>query len=252
MPGAAILCVRAAARAGAGLVTLAIFARDTLVAVAPAAPETIFLDLSSAPGDAPARQASVIAAHEHDSRVVGPGLGRTERSRGVVRALLADAFPGPLVLDADALNVLAPRVELVRERRAACVLTPHPGEAARLLGRPVPRDEAGRIAAAQEIARRSGALCVLKGMGSVVTDGERVHVNATGNPGMATGGTGDVLTGIIAALVGQALPIFDAAQLGVYLHGLAGDLARDQIGEVSMIATDLLDYLPTAFRRLHS
>jgi NAD(P)H-hydrate epimerase len=108
--------------------------------------------------------------------------------------------------------------------------------------------QANRRDLAVEFAARQNVIVVLKGHGTIVTDGKRVYQNTTGNPGMATGGTGDVLTGIIAALVGQHLPPFEAAQLGVFVHGLAGDLARDQIGEVSLIASDLLDFLPPALR----
>jgi NAD(P)H-hydrate epimerase len=254
MPGAAILCARAAARAGAGLVTLAVFARETLVAVAAAAPETIFLDLSRAGLD----PAALIRERAHDARVIGPGLGRSERARTLVRALVADAFEGPLVLDADGLNLIAPRPELCRERRGASVLTPHPGEAARLLGRAIPADERGRMESARELAVRAGAICVLKGKGTVISDGERVHVNTTGNPGMASGGTGDVLAGILGAYLAQAhlgaTPDFgpwEAVLAAVHVHGLAGDLAARARGERGLIASDLIEHLPAA-QRLHA
>jgi NAD(P)H-hydrate epimerase len=130
------------------------------------------------------------------------------------------------------------------------VLTPHPGEFARLTGRSIANIQADRERMAQSFAAEHGVVVVLKGQQTVVTDGQRVYVNSTGNPGMATGGTGDVLTGLIAALVGQKLEAFAAAQLGVYLHGLAGDLARDSLEEVSLIATDLIDHLPRAFQAL--
>ncbi len=252
MPGAAILCVRAAARAGAGLVTLTIFARDTLTAVAAAAPETIFLDLSRAGRDL----AAALGARADDARVIGPGLGRAERLRALVRALLADSFEGPLVLDADALNLIAPHPELCRGRRGTTVLTPHPGEAARLLGHAIPADERGRIESASALAQRSGAICVLKGQGSVITDGERVHVNATGNPGMASGGTGDVLAGILGAYLAQAsaraTPDFgpwEAVLAAVHVHGLAGDLAASALGERALIASDLIEHMPAAQRQ---
>ena len=155
----------------------------------------------------------------------------------------------PLVLDADALNVLAGRLGALRKHRGPIVLTPHPGEFARLLGCDIPTVQARRQELAADFARTHGVVVVLKGHGTVVTDGQRVYVNTTGNPGMATGGTGDVLGGLLAALLGQKLETFAAAQLGVYLHGLAGDLAREQRGEVSLIATDLLDFLPPAFQQ---
>src|SRR5262249_36047313 len=155
----------------------------------------------------------------------------------------------PLVLDADALNVLVGRLGALRQHQGPIVLTPHPGEFARLLGCDIPIVQAKRQELAAEFARTHGVVVVLKGFGTVVTDGQRVYVNTTGNPGMATGGTGDVLGGLTAALIGQKLETFAAAQLGVYLHGRAGDLAREQMGEVSLIASDLLEFLPRAFQR---
>jgi NAD(P)H-hydrate epimerase len=128
-------------------------------------------------------------------------------------------------------------------------MTPHPGEFARLLGTDIASVQAERRESAVRFAVEHGVIMVLKGHGTVVTDGRRTYINTTGNPGMATGGTGDVLSGVIAALLGQQLEPFAAAQLGVHIHGLAGDLARGDLGEVSLIASDLLDYLPRAFRQ---
>jgi len=156
----------------------------------------------------------------------------------------------PLVVDADGLNALQGQVAQLRGRAAPLILTPHPGEFARLLGSDISAVQGDRQGLAVRFAAEHRLVVVLKGHGTVVTDGRRVYVNATGNPGMATGGTGDVLTGLVAALVGQGLEAFVAAQLGVYLHGKAGDLARDELGEVSLIASDLLTYLPRAFRAL--
>jgi hydroxyethylthiazole kinase-like uncharacterized protein yjeF len=138
---------------------------------------------------------------------------------------------------------------VLQKRPAPTVLTPHPGEFARLLGSDVPHVQEHRQELAVQFAAAHGVVLILKGHGTVVTDGRRVYVNPTGNPGMATGGTGDVLSGLIAALLGQGLEAFAAAQLGVYLHGLAGDLARDDLGEAPLIASDLLLYLPRALRR---
>ena len=130
------------------------------------------------------------------------------------------------------------------------IITPHPGEFARLLQIDTQTVQSQRRELAVEFARRKKCIVVLKGHGTIVTDGQRVYQNTTGNPGLAKGGTGDVLTGIIAALLGQHLPPFEAAQLGVYVHGLAGDIASEQIGEVSLLATDVLDFLPAALRTL--
>jgi NAD(P)H-hydrate epimerase len=155
----------------------------------------------------------------------------------------------PLVLDADGLNALADQPESLKNHAGPIIITPHPGEFARLLESDVPSVQSHRQELAGQFAEKYDVVVVLKGHGTVVTDGQRVFVNSTGNPGMATGGTGDVLTGLIAALLGQGLEPFGAAQFGVYLHGLAGDLAQVELGEVSLIASDLLTFLPHVFRR---
>ncbi len=177
---------------------------------------------------------------------LGPGLGQTADLADMLVAILEQTNT-PLVLDADALNVLVGRLDALRRHQGPIVLTPHPGEFARLLGCDIPTVQARRSELAAAFAAAHGVVLVLKGHGTIVTDGRRLYVNTTGNPGMATGGTGDVLGGLIAALIGQKLETFAAAQLGVYLHGLAGDAARRQVGEVSLIASDLLEFLPQAF-----
>lgn len=135
--------------------------------------------------------------------------------------------------------------------KAKLVITPHPGEMRRLWSGLFRQElPAEREEQAVKMAKDSGAVVVLKGAGTVVADSQRVYVNTTGNPGMATGGTGDVLTGIIAAMMGQGLGEFDAAVLGVYIHGLAGDIAAEKVGQISLIATDIIDSLGDAFIRL--
>ena len=154
------------------------------------------------------------------------------------------------MLDADALNALAGQTDILERLRRPIVITPHPGEFGRLTGRPTAEVQADREGNAVALARFEHLVVVLKGANTVVTDGARVYVNTTGNPGMAKGGSGDILTGVIAALIGQRFPAFDAAQLGVYVHGLAGDIARDHDGEIGMIAGDIVDALPDAFEHL--
>jgi NAD(P)H-hydrate epimerase len=180
---------------------------------------------------------------------LGPGLGRSQELTTLVTTVLAQARV-PLVLDADGLNALEHHSAELRRHAGPVVITPHPGEFARLAGCQVADVQARRQERAARFAAEHGVIVILKGYGTVVTDGRRVYVNTTGNPGMATGGTGDVLTGLIAALLGQGLEPFAAAQLGVHVHGLAGDLARDELGEVSLIASDLVEFLPHAFRNL--
>jgi NAD(P)H-hydrate epimerase len=251
MSGAAILSTTAALRGGAGLVRVAVPGEiQSIVAAGNPCYMTAALLCDEQGCLAPGAEAEVIRlAAASDVVAAGPGLGQTPAVGAVVRALLTGTRL-PLVLDADALNVLAGQTEVLRGRAVPPILTPHPGEFARLLGRDVSADPVERRESAAAFAAAHGAVVLLKGHGTVITDGRRVYINTTGNPGMATGGSGDVLTGLIAALLGQHLEPFAAAQLGAHLHGLAGDLARDDLGEASLIATDLIAYLPRTFRGL--
>jgi len=259
MPGAAVLVARAAQRAGAGLVQMGCLDESLLTIVPTGAPEAILLDLSAAVrlrGALGPEAAALLAGRDPHARLFGPGIGNDERARAVLDALLAAETGAPLVLDGDALNALDGHPERLRAAAAPLVLTPHPGEAGRLAGRPVPRDDAGRAEHARELARRSGAVVCLKGRGTVVTDGERVWVNGTGNPGMATAGAGDVLAGVLVAYLaafrpadGAAYPrraLLDAAALAVHVHGLAGDLGAAELGRRALVASDLVRFLPAA------
>jgi NAD(P)H-hydrate epimerase len=156
-----------------------------------------------------------------------------------------------MVVDADALNALSTLPDALKRHAGPRVLTPHPGEFARLVRQSNLSPEQ-RTTAAVDLAGRAGVVILLKGHPTLVTDGARESLNTTGNPGMATGGTGDILTGVIAALLCQGLTPLEAAQLGAHVHGLAGDLAAAQLGQVSMIASDLLRYLPEAFQNVQT
>jgi NAD(P)H-hydrate epimerase len=249
MSGAAVLCASGALRGGAGLVKVAV-GSGLLPLICPANPCFMTAPM---PEDADGRLAGagrdmlIGLLRETTAAAVGPGLGQSAELTDLLTAVVLQT-DRPLVLDADALNGLAVHTEVLRGRRAPVVLTPHPGEFARLLGTDIPTVQADRQGFAVRFASDHGLVLVLKGHRTVVTDGQRAYVNHTGNPGMATGGSGDVLSGLVAALLAQGLEPFVAAQLGVYLHGLAGDLARDDLGETSLIATDLVDYLPRAFQ----
>lgn len=273
MPGAAILALRAAQRAGAGLATLGCLDEELLVVVPGAAPEAVYLDLSRSGDLGAGRLPEPLCDRDDHAWVIGPGLGQGPRTLELVRRVLGAIEPlsdhaRPLVLDADALNVLGElghgTSPLTRSGvHGPLVLTPHPGEAQRLLGRAIARDEPGRIEAARELARRAGpgALCCLKGAGTVVTDGERVHVNRTGNPGMATAGTGDVLAGIVGAYLASCVTLgslggqdpawtpLEALKAAVHVHGLAGDLAAEVRGRRGLVAGDLVEFLPAAQQR---
>ena len=247
MPGAAILATRAALRGGAGLVTLACADESLLVQVPAAVPEVVLLDLSRGP----------FPSGDSHARLAGPGLGADARTRSYVELLLAEVTEAPLVLDADALNVFAGEPERLADAAAPLVLTPHPGEAARLLGRVVGAGAEQRLDAARELARRARAVCCLKGPGTVVADadGTRVLVNPTGSPALATAGAGDVLAGHLVACLadGPARGLedwtpFDAAVWSVRVHGRAGELAAEEWGLRGTTASDVIRALPRAER----
>jgi NAD(P)H-hydrate epimerase len=250
MSGAGVLCAGAALRAGAGLVCLAVpKGIQAIVAAANPCYLTAALPEDEQGGFSEQAAPELLAlAQANDVLALGPGLGRSAALTALVSQLLMRT-QRPVVLDADGLNALEHVVNRLSNHPTPLILTPHPGEFARLLGTDVPSVQLRRQDLAVRFASKHRLIVVLKGHGTIVTDGRRVYCNMTGNPGMATGGTGDVLTGLIAALLGQGLEPFSAAQLGVYLHGLAGDLARDDLGEISLIASDLLQYLPQVLNK---
>jgi NAD(P)H-hydrate epimerase len=242
MSGAARLAGWGALRGGAGLVTIA--TPDVVQPIVAAeTPCAMTLPLPSRKGALIASGAAAARAVETDAVAIGPGI--TTSAKPFLRRFL-EGIDKPIVLDADALNILARHPDIL-DGAAAAVLTPHPGEAERLLGRTI---DGERIAAASELADRFGAVVVLKGAGTVVCDGDRYYVNRSGNPGMATGGTGDVLAGLLAARLAAGTDPFPAAVQAVHIHGLAGDLAAAAVGENAMIATDLIANLPAAVATL--
>jgi NAD(P)H-hydrate epimerase len=180
---------------------------------------------------------------------IGPGLGQAEATGQLLFALLA-SLNKPVVLDADGLNLVSRNIDAVNTYQGPMVLTPHPGELARLIGKSTQQIAADRIAVARQTAIALGKVLVLKGSPTVIAEpAGKVYINSSGNAGMATAGSGDVLTGAVAALLAQGLSALDAALVGVYIHGAAGDLAREQKGEMGMIARDILAMLPRAFAR---
>jgi hydroxyethylthiazole kinase-like uncharacterized protein yjeF len=258
MPGAALLAARAAVRAGAGLVTLAGVDRRPFTALPTVCPEVLLLDLrvhSRGARETGALVAALEAALErgdYDACAAGPGLGATRRTAALVQTLL-ERFRGPLLLDADGLNVFQGRLAELRRSVGPLLLTPHPGEAQRLLGRPIPHDSEGRQAAAVELAGATGATVLLKGFESVICDGERRSRNSTGNPALASGGSGDVLTGIAGAYLARQrlgwLP-FECLRVAAWVHGRAADVAAETRGERGTIPSDLIDVLPAIQRAL--
>jgi NAD(P)H-hydrate epimerase len=250
MTGAVALTGMAALRGGAGLVQLAV-PDVCLDVVASFEPSYMTAGLSN---DAFGRltlaaQARLGELAEPATAIAcGPGLGRSDELTELVCSLY-DSLTQPAVFDADALVALAQRPEQLANHAGPRMLTPHPGEFQRLIGSTArfARDAAEREA--HSLAGRCSVVVVLKGHRTLVTDGAQQVHNLTGNPGMATGGCGDVLTGLVTALVCQHLAPFDAAQLGVHLHGLAGDLAAAELGQVSLVASDLIRFLPAAFQK---
>lgn len=247
MSGAAVLCGLGALRAGAGLVRIACPA-PVQPLIAQAHPCLMTFPVAA---DAEGRLAASAWVQVRellswaDVLAYGPGLGQSANLDSLLIDVLANCRV-PIVLDADGLNALARLLARNAAPQASgqLVLTPHPGEFARLWARPFSTTEA--MEAAADLARRLSAVVLVKGNRTLITDGRRLVRNDTGNPGMATGGSGDVLTGVIAGLLGQKLPPFEASVLGAYVHGLAGDLAAREVGPVGLLATDLLDRLPRA------
>jgi len=246
MAGAAGLCSIAALRSGAGLVTCAT-PECVQPTVAGFEPSVMVRGVASSSGQfdkSALKQLQELAAGA-DVIAIGPGMGRTRAGQKIVQTLYED-FEQPMVVDADGLNNLAGAGVDWGDHAGPRVLTPHPGEFQRLTGVEI-NDRATLEMEAVEMARECELTLLLKGHRSLVTDGTDVYRNATGNAGMATAGAGDVLTGMIAALIAQGLSPRDAAVSATYVHGLAGDLAAEMLGQIGMIASDLLNFLPHAY-----
>jgi NAD(P)H-hydrate epimerase len=256
MMGAGRLACTSAYRAGAGLVRFA--APESLLAIAHAGPDEIMVTPIPddgagcfVPGDLTALREVYAWA---DVVALGPGLGTAAgTAEFFAGALVSDDEDMSLVVDADGLNLLAAQPDLRDRWTGPVVLTPHPGEAARMLASDTGEVSRDRLGAAAELALKYRATVVLKGAPTIVAEPQnRVALCPLGNPGMATGGTGDVLTGVIAALLGQGLAAFEGAALGVYLHSLAADLAALDLGEWSLMAGDIVEYLPAAFGHIEA
>jgi len=251
MSGAAALAGRAALRAGAGLVRVAI-PESILPIVASIEPSFTTVPLSEdSSGKISPKAINTILdiIDENDCLAFGPGIGLSGSVRLVLETLIKQEKLR-LLIDADGLNNLSKIKNWPQKNKANLILTPHPGEMKRLWTGLLRQEQPpNRREQAVQLAQNTETIVVLKGAGTVVTDGQKVYINKTGNPGMATAGSGDVLTGVITALAAGGLSNFDAALLGVYIHGLAGDIAAKKIGQVSLIATDIVEALPKAFQK---
>lgn len=238
--GAAALAAMGALRSGAGLVYLGV--PECIYDIeAIKLNEPVVFPLPDAGGTLSTAALEIILPmlSRMNAVLIGPGLGCNESTRTVVSGVL-EAFKGPVVLDADGINVLSGHIDILRERTSPLILTPHEGEFQRVGG----VLSGDRISSVVEFAGSTGSIFLLKGHNTVITDGKTVYTNPTGNPGMAVGGSGDVLAGIITALLGQGLPPLEAAACGAWLHGRAGDLCAEEIGQYGMLPSDMLSVLP--------
>lgn len=244
MTGAGILCARGALRSGVGLLKCA-FPKSCYPAYAANLPEALMLPLSE--NEHKTLSIGCINALEQtldwaDSIVLGCGLDINEDTQVIVSTVLKDA-KCPVILDADGINILSAGIDLLEHISTPFVLTPHPGEMARLAGISIAEVQADRIGTAKRMAQKTGAVVVLKGANTVVTDGERVYINMTGNPGMAKAGMGDLLAGMIGAFAAQKMDLFAAAQAAVYIHGLCGDITARELSQRGMTVSDMAQLL---------
>ena len=238
--GAAYLAAMGAQRTGAGLVYLGV--PESIYAIeAVKLNEPIVLPLPDEDGQLAAAAVDEIRTLllKMDAVLIGPGLGQSKGTLAVLKTVLRE-FHGPVVLDADGINLLAQHKFLLRGRTAPTVLTPHEGEFVRIAG----DIGADRRSAAEKLARELGCIVVLKGHGTIITDGVTSYRNPTGNPGMAVGGSGDVLAGMVSSLLGQGIVPLEAAAAAAWLHGAAGDRCAEKLGQYAMLPTDLLEELP--------
>jgi len=246
--GAVIMAAQAAQRSGAGLVSVVAPSSVNSALEASLLEAMTFPVESNNSGSISSKSIGAIIEFCKGKSVVvaGPGMGWSRDTYEIIKALLEN-IEIPLILDADALNVLAEDLSILEKRRCELVLTPHPGEMGRIAGISSSQVQEQRLEVSVEIAKRYECTVLLKGSNTVISyKGKRTYINLTGNPGMATGGSGDVLTGIIAGLSSQGISAEYSASAGAFIHGLSGDIASEDMGEISLCAGDIIDYIPDA------
>lgn len=252
MAGAAIMAGKAALRCGIGLLKTAV-PKSIYPICSSNILESVYFPLEETKSGAISDKNTdfLLSECEKSSAVlIGCGLSVCEDTRAVVKAVITNCTK-PLVIDADALNCICNEPEILKSLKAPAIITPHPGEMARLINSTPREVNSDRENTAINFAKRYGVITVLKGAGTIIASPDgKVYINHTGNSGMATGGSGDVLAGIIGSMLAQGATPFKAAAAGVFLHGTAGDIAAEKLGKISMLPTDMTELLPDAFQRL--
>lgn len=260
MAGAEILSAKSALRSGVGLLRLAVV--DSIYPIiAGVVPEAVYIPLAGNDNGTFSRNNIKIIlknAEKSSAILVGCGLGVNNDTNELVTAILnyAEENRKPILIDADGINCISKHIHLLMnfKDKDPCdfniVLTPHLGEMSRLTGLTVKDIEIDPQAAAESFSKEYGVITVLKGADTIVTNGEQTYISFAGNPGMATGGSGDVLAGIIASLLAQGYSPIESSAMGVFIHGTAGDYACDSLGEISMLPSDIIDFLPNVFKNM--
>ena len=252
MAGAAIMAGKAALRCGIGLLKIAV-PKSIYPVCATNILESVYYPLEeTSNGVISSKNTDFLLemCEKSSAVVIGCGLSVCDDTKNLVQSVITNCEK-PLVIDADALNCICNKPEILKNLKAPAIITPHPGEMARLLHSTPKTVNSNRENTAIDFAKKFGVVTVLKGAGTIIAspDGE-VYINHTGNSGMATGGSGDVLSGIIGSLLAQGASPINAAAAGVYLHGTIGDLAAEKLGKISMLPTDMIDMIPTAYLKL--
>lgn len=252
MAGAAIMAGKAALRCGIGLLKIAV-PKSIYPVCATNILESVYYPLEeTSNGVISSKNTDFLLemCEKSSAVVIGCGLSVCDDTKELVKAVITNCTK-PIVIDADALNCICNKPEILKNLKAPAIITPHPGEMARLLHSTPKTVNSNRENTAIDFAKKFGVVTVLKGAGTIIAspDGE-VYINHTGNSGMATGGSGDVLSGIIGSLLAQGAAPINAAAAGVFLHGTIGDLAAEKLGKISMLPTDMIDMIPTAYLKL--
>lgn len=250
MAGAEFLSGKAALRSGVGLLKMAV-TKSVYPIIAMSLPEAVYLPMEDIDGRFSATNISNIikTANSSNAVLVGCGLGVSDDTEKIVNAIVKETEK-PVLIDADGINCISKHINLLSERKHPTILTPHPKEMSRLTGISVKEIQSNRQNVAETFSKKYGVITVLKGADTIITDGNTTYINYTGNPGMATGGSGDVLAGITSSLLAQGYSPTESANMGVFIHGTAGDIAKEKYSETSMLPSDIIELLPQVFSKI--